>query len=186
MKDINRQVDKLEIKGTTIVLKRNFSGISDEFNPNGKRLFNLKLDPELAEILNNDGWAVKAYQKDENEEPLYFLKVEVKYNHYENYEREVAESLSEKYNPKIYIVIDNKKALLDETNIRLLDKMWIKSVDVKINPYPWVIGSKSGIKAYLEKMYVMVQTNDDMGIKEDPFDTPYADIPEGEIDASQW
>lgn len=180
MPNNQKGLNQIYIEGATIFGK-NFEGKISDFNTNGRRTFNLKLEPDFAEMLFNDGWAVKQFVPHGEENPVFYLPVEVKYNHFEKYDSEESERLRQKYNPKVYLVTENKKTLLDETNIANVDKVWINCVNVRINPYFWKVGSKSGIKAYLDKMYVMIKDPDDIVIKEDPMDAPFIGIPEGEL-----
>ena len=88
------------------IFRKNFRGEKREFNPNGRRSFYVRLDPELADVLHDDGWNVKQVPaRNEDEPPLNYLPVEVKFN--KDYPH---------LNPKIYIVTDRKKTLLDEEN----------------------------------------------------------------------
>lgn len=76
-------------------------------------------------------------------------------------------------NPEIYLVTERKKTKLDESNVAILDTVRIKNVNIRVNPYNWKVGSKSGVKAFLDKMYVEIE--------EDPMDIKYANIPNGEL-----
>lgn len=186
MRDNSRKVSPLEINGAKIVLRRNFSGDvivtkSGSWNQEGKRTFNIELDQELADMLATDLWSVKQYENQDGDVTL-FLPIEIKFNTYDKYDKATAEELKEKFNPKVYIVTDRHKVLLDEYSLKLLDKARIRYVNLRINPYPWVIGSKVGTKAYLDKMYVVIEPGDDTVVKEDPLDAEFANVPLGELD----
>lgn len=186
MRDNSRKVSPLEINGAKIVLRRNFSGDvivtkSGSWNQEGKRTFNIELDQELADMLATDLWSVKQYENQDGDVTL-FLPIEIKFNTYDKYDKATAEELKEKFNPKVYIVTDQHKVLLDEYSLKLLDKARIRYVNLRINPYPWVIGSKVGTKAYLDKMYVVIEPGDDTVVKEDPLDAEFANVPLGELD----
>ena len=186
MRDKTRNVPPLEINGAKIVLRRNFGGNviitkNGTWNHEGKRTFNIELDPEFADVLAADLWGVKQYENADGEITV-FLPIEIRYNKYEKYDPDTAIELQEKYNPKVYIVTDTHKALLDESSLELLDRARIKYVNLRINAYPWVVGSKVGTKGYLDKMYVVIDPDADTVIKEDPLDIEFANVPLGELE----
>lgn len=158
----NVKMNKLYIENARI-FRKNLHGEKREYNPDGKRTFYLALDPELADQLHDDGWNVlQVPARDEGEPPLNYIVVEARYN-----------NEYQKLNPKIYIVTDRKKTLLDESNVGILDTVRIKHVDIRVNPYHWRVGSKTGVKAYVDKMYVEIE--------EDPMDVKYEGIPDSEL-----
>ena len=63
--------------------------------------------------------------------------------------------------------ITKNRTYLTEATIASLDYAEILNVDLTINPYPWEVNGKSGVKAYLGTMYVTIQ--------EDPLDAKYTD-----------
>lgn len=124
----------------------NFAGKERENNPAGKRNFCVEISEDIAENLKADGWNVK-YTKDSEEYggPKPYIQVEVKYGDYP---------------PKIYKVTSRNKTLLDEDVVKDLDTDEITNVDLYISPYHWTVGSKSGIKAYVDKMWVTIEEDD--------------------------
>lgn len=124
------------------IFSTNFSGKEKDNNPEGKRNFCLYLNEELAAQLKADGWNVKR-RKIGDEEP--YLPVEVKYDNFP---------------PKIYKVTSRNKTLLDEEVVGDLDGDEIVNVDLYITPYHWTKNGKSGIKAYVDKMWVTIEEDD--------------------------
>ena len=101
----------------------NFSGISrDPKEKEGKRYFLVKLDPELAEELTNNGWNVK-WTKEHPEiqgyEPYPYIKVNINYN------------LRKK--PAVYMVTKRGNTLLNEDTIDMLDGCYFEKVDITIS-----------------------------------------------------
>ena len=145
------------------IFRKNFRGEKTEYNTDGKRNFYLKLDPDLADQLHDDGWNVQqAPAREEGEPPLNYLPVEIRYN-----------NQNPMLDPDIYLVTSRKKTKLDESNVGILDTVRFKNVSIRVNPYNWKVGSKIGVKAYVDKMYIEIE--------EDPMDIKYANIPDGEL-----
>lgn len=134
----------LEIENAQIIFC-NFSGKKTEFNPLGKRSFHVVIeDPDLIERLQADGWNVRLRDKNPNFEPITTLEVNLRFD---------------KFPPKIYQIVDGsrKPVQLDESNIGNLDYAKITNVDLTINPGYWEVNGKTGIKAWLNSMYVTIQ-----------------------------
>jgi len=129
----------------------NFAGKETKFNRQGDRNFCVRIDDaDTALHLREDGWNIRElYMKDQDgrpvydEPPVYYMQVKVSYL---------------VTPPKIYMIPGKgkKKILLDEESIDTLDFAEIEYADLIINPYPWNINGKSGIKAYLKTAYVVI------------------------------
>lgn len=158
---MNKTNGKLQIEGARIFW-RNFSGKGSQYNSEGSRNFCMEIDPELAKRLKADGWNVK-YSKpnEEGDEPYPYIQVKIKYD---------------PYPPKIYKVTSRNKTLLDEDVIGDLDRDEIENVDIIISPYTWSVGGKSGITAYVDKMYVTIH-EDDFAKKYAHFDNDEEELP---------
>lgn len=136
---------------------RNFAGKAGKFNAEGCRNFCLIIDPETADEFAKEGWNVRWLNpRDENEDPVPYLPVEVSYG--------------KGRPPKVVQVTNHGKTQLDEKTISNLDWAEIQSADIALNPYHWEVSGKSGIKAYLKTMFVT--------IAEDDFEDKYYNIPD--------
>lgn len=139
---------------------RNFSGKPDKFNPEGSRNFTVIIeDLDLVEKLVDDGWNIRMLPPMEEGDPeRASLKVAVNYNNIP---------------PKIVRVTKTSQVILDEETVGELDTADIESFDICITPYNWEVNGKSGVKAYLKTMYVVVE-EDEFAAKYNSFDS---DIP---------
>jgi hypothetical protein len=46
---------------------------------------------------------------------------------------------------------------LGESEVEMLDWVDIDTADVTLNPYPWAVNGKSGIKAYLQSLFLKIE-----------------------------
>lgn len=149
--------DNIMIQDARLIF-RNFKGAEGMYNRAGDRNFAVLLDdPAVVKQLISDGWNVK-YTKprdDDAEQGDPYLQVSVNF----------------KGRPPTVCMISSKgKEYLDDQTVELLDYVDIKTADLIINPYPWAVNGKTGIKAYLKSIFVTIE--------EDALDRKYADIPE--------
>lgn len=149
-------IERLLIEDAT-VLFRNFAGKEGEYNRQGDRNFVVLINPEEAPALVEQGWNIKYLKpREEGEEPAPYLPVAVNYNGPRP--------------PKIVIISSSGRSELDESNVNILDWADIRLVDLVVNPYEWVVNDKSGVKAYLQSMYVTLEENS--------IEAKYADVPD--------
>jgi hypothetical protein len=119
---------------------RNFSGKEGKFNLKGDRNFVIFLEESLAKELDKQGWNIRWLKpRNEEEEPQAILQVKVMFG---------------KIPPQAILISSKGRTMLNEENINILDWAELKNVDVIIRPYSWSVSGKSGVKAYLKKMYV--------------------------------
>lgn len=137
---------KLIVENARIIFK-NFSGEETKFNRAGNRNFCLIIhDKDLADILADEGWNVKMLvPRDEDEEPRYYTQITVSYK--------VAP-------PKITLVTRRAQTILNEETINSLDYADISNIDLIVRPYEWEINGKTGIKGYLQTMYVTLEEDE--------------------------
>ena len=145
--------NKLAIDNAHIIFK-NFTGKDDKFGREGDRSFSIVIeDDALAEQLANDGWNVKPLTpRDPDEKVNHFIKVKISFK---------------VRPPKIWLLTNHKRTLLDEDTIATLQYARIENADVVVSPWRWEVNGKTGIAAYLETLYVKIE--------DDPFADKYAD-----------
>ena len=145
--------NKLAIDNARIIFK-NFTGKDDKFGREGDRSLSIVIeDDALAEQLANDGWNVKPLTpRDPDEKVNHFIKVKISFK---------------VRPPKIWLLTNHKRTLLDEDTIATLQYARIENADVVVSPWRWEVNGKTGIAAYLETLYVKIE--------DDPFADKYAD-----------
>lgn len=154
------------------IIFRNFSGAASQYNPIGKRNFCIVVDKDDAIELANEGWNVRWLRpEEEGAEPVNgYLQVAVSYA---NVPPKVIMITGASYDEVNDTWIGGKKTMLGENEISVLDNSEIKNIDLTITPYHWEMktknGTDSGVKAYLSKMYVVLE--------EDELDSRYVDEP---------
>lgn len=151
-----RVIGNARFEGVRLMFK-NFQGKKGDYNDEGDRNFGIVLSEEMADHLRDDGWNVKRWiPKGEDAEPIYWLKVKVRFDNYP---------------PTAVLINSSGKIKLDEETIGQLDWSRIRYCDVVVSPYHYKgrNGNPDGITAYLKAIYVTVD--------EDEFEAKYADIP---------
>lgn len=144
------------------ILFRNFAGREDMYNAEGNRNFCVLLDDELAEQLIQDDWNVKELRaREEGDTPQKYIQVSVKYR---------TRTGAKMRPPKIWMRTSKGRTLLDEDSCELLDYVDIEKADLIIRPSQWAVGGKTGIKAYVQTLFVT--------IAEDALEMKYRDVPE--------
>lgn len=139
------EVGSLTIEDAQLIY-RNFAGREGLFNAEGDRNFSVLLDEDTANRMLEDGWNVRELKpRDGEERGAPILQVSVSFK---------------RKPPEIYLVSRNRRTKLTEDMVELLDAIDYSLVDLIVNPYPWSVGGKSGIKAYLKKMFVTVREDD--------------------------
>jgi len=143
------------------ILFRNFSGAEGRFNAKGKRNFNVLLDQKTATAMERDGWNVKYLEpREEGDERQARLEVSVTF----------PGAGSKGRPPRIILITSRGKTPLDESTVGLLDWAEIEKADLIVRPYEWEVNEKTGVKAYLQSLYVT--------IREDALELKYADTPD--------
>lgn len=146
---------KVTMEDVRIVF-RNFSGKEGQYNREGDRNFAVLLEDDIAEQMARDGWNVKWLKPREAGDPEQaYLQVSVSYKGRP---------------PRIVMVTSQGRTNIEEDLVAMLDWVDMRTVDLIVNPYEWAVSGKSGIKAYLHAIYVIIE--------EDELERKYADVPE--------
>jgi hypothetical protein len=145
------------MEGVRIVF-RNFAGKEGQYNREGDRNFAVLLDDTIANTMAEDNWNVKWLRprdEEEEESPQAYLQVSVNFKGRP---------------PRIVLITSRGRRNLDEDEIEILDWADIRNVDLIVRPYEWTVNGKSGIKAYLQSIYVTIE--------EDALELKYAELEE--------
>lgn len=142
------------MEGVQIIF-RNFAGKEGQYNREGDRNFAVLLDDKTADMMSEDGWNVKMLKpRDDDEEdspPKPYLPVAVNFRGRP---------------PRIVMITTHNRTTLDESQVETLDWVDILNVDLIVRPYEWTVNGKTGIKAYLQSMYITIE--------EDPLEAKYS------------
>jgi len=139
---IARRPDILTVEDARLIFK-NFAGKEGKYNRPGDRNFCLLLEDDLAKALLVDDWNVKYLKaREPGDEPQAYLPVTVSFEHRP---------------PRIVLVTSKGRTVLTEEECEVVDWVDIKTIDVSINPHPWSVNGKSGVKAYLKTLYVIME-----------------------------
>lgn len=141
------------MEGVRIIF-RNFAGKEGQYNREGDRNFAVLLDEKIAAAMDEDGWNVKMLKprdEEEGSEPQAYLPVAVNFRGRP---------------PRIVLITSRNRTTLTEDQVETLDWVDILNVDLIVRPYEWTVNGKTGIKAYLQSMYITIE--------EDPLEAKYS------------
>jgi hypothetical protein len=145
------------MEGVRIIF-RNFAGKEGQYNREGDRNFAVLLDDKTAHAMAEDNWNVKWLRprsEEEDEAPQAYLPISVNFKGRP---------------PRIVLITSRGRTHLDESTVEMLDWADILNVDLIVRPYEWTVNQKSGIKAYLQSIYVTIQ-EDALELKYSELDT---------------
>lgn len=150
-----QQINNVVLEGVRIGF-RNFSGKEGQYNRAGDRNFAVFLEPDIATHMIEEGWNVKQLRpREEGDAPQDYIQVTVGFKGKP---------------PRIVMVTSKGRTNLGEEEVNILDWAEIRNVDLIIRPYSWEVNGKTGVKAYLQSIFVTIE--------EDELDLKYADVPD--------
>lgn len=125
------------------IIFRNFAGREGQYNREGDRNFGVILPDDIAPKMEADGWNVRYLRaREEGEEDTPYLPVAVNFN---------------KRPPRVVMLTSKARTTLGEAEVEVLDWASIEKSDLIVRAYEWTVNGKSGIKAYLQSMFVTIE-----------------------------
>lgn len=147
------------------VVFRNFAGVEGMYNREGDRNFCVILQEDIAADMIADGWNVKRLKDRETGEKGAgdpYIQVSVGFKGRP---------------PRMVMITSRGRIDLGEEECVLLDWADTQTVDVIIRPYHWNVNGRTGVKAYLKSIFVV--------INEDFLELKYADVPVAELESAK-
>ena len=128
------------------IIFRNFAGKEGQYNREGDRNFAVVLPENLAGKLLEDGWNVRYLKaREEGESDTAYVQVAVNYSNRP---------------PRITMITTTNRTVLGEESADVLDWMEIKTADLICRGYEWTVNGKSGVKAYLQSLFVTIEEDE--------------------------
>jgi hypothetical protein len=145
------------------IVFRNFAGEEGMYNRQGDRNFCVLLEDDLAADMKDDGWNIKRLKPREGEDHgTAYIQVSVGFKGRP---------------PRIVMITSQGRVDLGEDECILLDWADIDKVDLIIRPYHWNVNGRTGVKAYLKSIFVI--------IREDYLELKYADVPVAQLESAK-
>lgn len=125
------------------IIFRNFAGKEGQYNREGDRNFACILPPETATQMEADGWNVRYLEaREEGEEDTPYIPIAVNFNNRP---------------PRVVMITSNARTNLGEDMVEVLDWASIQTLDLIARGYEWTVNGKSGVKAYLQSLFVTIE-----------------------------
>lgn len=145
------------------IVFRNFAGAEGMYNREGDRNFCVLLEEDLAAEMMADGWNIKRLKpRDGEEQGTAYIQVSVGFKGRP---------------PRMVMVTSRGRIELGEDECVLLDWADIDKVDLIIRPYHWNVNGRTGVKAYLKSIFVVIH--------EDYLELKYADVPVAQLESAK-
>lgn len=145
------------------IVFRNFAGAEGMYNREGDRNFCVLLEDDLAADMKADGWNIKRLKPREGEDQgTAYIQVSVGFKGRP---------------PRMVMITSRGRTDLGEDECVLLDWADMDRVDLIIRPYHWNVNGRTGVKAYLKSIFVIIH--------EDYLELKYADVPVAALESAK-
>lgn len=127
----------------TQIIFRNFAGKEGQYNRDGDRNFAAILPLDVAKQMEVDGWNVRYLApREEGDDEQAYITIAVNFKNRP---------------PRIVMMTSRARTNLGEAEVEVLDWASIKTVDLIARAYEWTVNGKSGVKAYLQSLFVTIE-----------------------------
>jgi hypothetical protein len=128
------------------IIFRNFAGKEGQYNREGDRNFAVIIPPEVAETLLAEGWNVRFLDpREEGDTPTAYVPIAVNFKNRP---------------PRVVILTSRGRQNLSEDEVDVLDWASIETADLIARAYEWTVNGKSGVKAYLQSLFVTIEEDE--------------------------
>lgn len=128
------------------IVFRNFEGKEGQYNRKGDRNFCVILPDDVAVQMAADGWNIRHLDpREEGDPPTPYIQVAVNFDNRP---------------PRIVLLTSTTRTQLEEGSVETLDWADIATADLIARGYEWTVNGKSGVKAYLQSLFVTIEEDD--------------------------
>lgn len=125
------------------IIFRNFAGKEGQYNREGDRNFAVILQDEVALQMLEDGWNVRYLEaREEGDLPTPYISIAVNFKNRP---------------PRVILLTSTTRTQLDEQSVEALDWADIQTADLIARGYEWSVNGKTGVKAYLQSLFVTIE-----------------------------
>jgi hypothetical protein len=126
------------------IIFRNFAGKESQFNREGDRNFAVILPDDIALKMLEDGWNVRYLESREkgDDQLTPYISVAVSFRNRP---------------PRVILLTSTTRTQLDEESVEILDWADIQTADLIARGYEWNVNGKTGVKAYLQSLFVTIE-----------------------------
>lgn len=140
------RADNTVVMENVRIIFRNFAGREGMYNREGDRNFCVLLDEDVADAMARDGWNVKTLKaRDEDEADQAYLQISVNFKGRP---------------PRVVMITSRGRTTLQENEVEILDWADIRTTDLIIRPYEWAVNGKTGVKAYLQSIFITIDEDE--------------------------
>ena len=169
---IGQKTFKLTNLTNADILFRNFAGVEKQYNNAGDRNFCVRLDEQIANELASMDIPVKILEpRDEDGEPLRFIKVKIK-----DFSKLYSANVGQHWPEDMPLAERKEKQKLSEASYYSLDDANVQTAWITVSIYRWTMGSgankKSGTSLSLSEGFFKVEPNE--------LEAQFFGIPDGE------
>ena len=169
---IGKKTFKLTNLTNADILFRNFAGVEKQYNNAGDRNFCVRLDEQIANELASMDIPVKILEpRDEDGEPLRFIKVKIK-----DFSKVYSANVGQHWPADMSLAERKEKQKLSEASYYSLDDANVQTAWITVSIYRWEMGAgpnkKRGTSLSLSEGFFKVEPNE--------LEAQFFGIPDGE------